>query len=215
MADLRHRLVLPLLAGLSLLGPAVAAKPNAVGIIMRVTGHTDPNLPPREEISANAAIKLGPGAELTFLHYPPDCELVTVAGGTLKLTKTAFTTDGEVKSQQSRPCPRVYELSGTGGGWVARDLLRLAVDPEIIFAGSRANEVAEAAIYEKGEPDRLLYRLDLVDHRATRPAAMTPLAPDRRYVLKMTMTGAAQPVDYGFIAVASGGSDSLVVLHVD
>src|SRR6266478_4648025 len=168
MVDRLYRVALALVAGLSVPGPADAAEPNAVGMIMKVTGETDPTLPAREEISANTVIKLGPGTELTFLHYPPTCELVTVAGGTLKLTKTAFTTDGEVKSQQSRPCPRVYELSGTGGGWVARDLLRLAVDPEIIFAGSRAGEVTEAAVYEKGEPDRFLYRLELVDHRAAR-----------------------------------------------
>jgi hypothetical protein len=196
-------------------GSAAAAEPNAVGIIMRVIGDTDPNLPPREEIPANTVIKLAPGAELTFLHYPPTCELVTVAGGTLKLTKTAFTTDGEIKSQQGRPCPRVYELSGTGGGWVARDLLRLAVDPEIIFAGSRAGDVTGATMYDKGEPDRLLYRLPLADHRATLPATATPLVPNHRYVLKLTMSDVAQPVDYPFMAVVSGAADSLVVLHVD
>src|SRR5215471_9971767 len=99
---------LALLAGLWICAPAEAAEPNAVGIIMKVVGDTDPGLPPREEVPANTVIKLGPGAELTFLHYSPTCELVTVAGGTLKLTKTDFTTDGEVKSRQNRPCPRVY-----------------------------------------------------------------------------------------------------------
>jgi hypothetical protein len=215
MVDRRYRSALAFLAALSVLAPTGAAEPNAVGIVMRVTGETEPNLPPREELPANTLIKLGPGAELTFLHYPPTCELVTVAGGTLKLTKTAFTTDGEVKSRQSRPCPRVYELSGTGGGWVARDLLRLAVDPEIIFAGSRAGEVTEAAVYERGEPDRFLYRLELVDHRATLPTVTTPLSPNHRYLLKLTMSDEAQPVDYAFIAVASGAADSLIVLHVD
>src|SRR5262245_40985828 len=151
-------------AALSVPGLPRAAEPNAVGMIMKVVGETDPNLPAREEVAANTVIKLGPGAELTFLHYPPSCELVTVAGGTLKLTKTAFTTDGEVKSQQGRPCPRVYELSGTGGGWVARDLLRLSVDPEIVFAGRRAGDVKEAAVYEAGQPGRLLCRLELTDH---------------------------------------------------
>jgi hypothetical protein len=215
MVDRRYRPVLSFFAALSVLAPAGAAEPTAVGIVMRVTGDTEPNLPPREELAANTLIKLGPGAELTFLHYPPTCELVTVAGGTLKLTKTAFTTDGEVKSQQTRPCPRVYELPGTGGGWVARDLLRLAVDPEIIFAGSRAGEVTEAAVYEKGEPDRFLYRLELVDHRAAPPTATTLLAPNHRYLLKLTMSDEAQPVDYAFIAVASGAAGSLIVLHVD
>jgi hypothetical protein len=215
MVEVRHRLILALLAGLSGLGPAGAAEPNAVAIIMRVTGETDPSLPPREEIAANTAIKLGPGAELTFLHYPPNCKLVTIAGGTLKLTNTAFTTDGEVKSEQGRPCPRLYELSGTGGGWVARDLLRLSVDPEFVFAGSRASLVAEAAVYEKGEPDKLLYRFQLIDHRATAPETATPLTLNQRYVLKLKMKGEAAQVDYAFVAVARSAAESLVVLHVD
>jgi hypothetical protein len=208
-------LAVAFLAGLSLWGPAGAAEPNAVGIIMKVTGETDPGLPLREEVSANTVIKLGPGAELTFLHYPPTCELVTVAGGTLKLTKTAFTTDGEVKNQQNRPCPRVYNLSGTGGGWVARDLLRLPVAPEIIFAGSRAGEVTEAAVYEKGEPDRLLYLLELADQRATAPVSAAPLETNHRYVLKLRISDTAQPLEHGFIAVGAGATESLVVLHVE
>jgi hypothetical protein len=182
---------------------------------MKVVGETDPGLPLREEVSANTVIKLGPGAELTFLHYPPTCELVTVAGGTVKLTKTAFTTDGEVKTQQNRPCPRVYELSGTGGGWVARDLLRLPAAPEIILAGSRAGDVTAAAVYEKGEPDRLLYPLDLAEQRATPPASAAPMEPNHRYLLKLIMSGMAQPLEHGFVAVSGAVADSLVVLHVD
>ena len=182
---------------------------------MKVVGETEPSLPLREEVAANTVIKLGQGAELTFLHYPPTCELVTVAGGTVRLTKDAFTTDGEIKSQQNRPCPRVYERSGTGGGWVARDLLRLPVAPEIIFAGSRADSVTAAAVYEKGEPDQLLYRLDLANQRATLPANVTFLEPNHRYMLKVSISGAPQPLDYGFVAGTGNASDSLVVLHVD
>jgi hypothetical protein len=208
-------LVFMLLAGLSLWGPAGAAEPNAVGIIMKVVGETDPGLPLREEVSANTVIKLGPGAELTFLHYPPTCELVTVVGGTLKLTKTAFTTDGEVKSQQNRPCPRVYELPGTGGGWVARDLLRLPAAPEIIFAGNRGGEVTEATIYEKGEPDQFLYRLELAGQQATAPVSAALLEPNHRYLLKLRIDDTAQPLEYGFTAVSGNAADSLVVLHVD
>jgi hypothetical protein len=211
----RHRLALTFTAGLLVWGPAGAAEPNAVGIIMKVTGETDPELPLREEVSANTVIKLGPGAELTFLHYPPTCELVTVVGGTLKLTKTAFTTDGEVKSQQNRPCPRVYELPGTGGGWVARDLLRLPVAPEIIFAGSRAGEVTDAAVYEMGEPERLLYHLELADQRATPPASAAPLEPNHRYLLILRISDTAQPLEHGFTAVGGNATDSLVVFHVD
>jgi hypothetical protein len=48
------------LAGVLVWGLAGAAEPNAVGIIMKVTGETDPGLPLREEVSANTVIKLGP-----------------------------------------------------------------------------------------------------------------------------------------------------------
>ena len=216
MTNIRYGLVALAFASLWASGAASAAEPNAVGLVLKVSGNTDPDVPPREEIAANTVIKLGPGAELTFLHYPPNCELVTVVGGTLRVTKTAFTTDGEVRSQQSRPCPRVYDLSGTGGAMVARDVLRLPVDPEIIFAGDRADEVTGAAIYEKGEPGKLVYRLVLADHRATPPAAIAAsLSPGHRYVLKLTMSDAAQAVDYTFTAVDAGAADSLVVFHVD
>lgn len=214
--NLRHGLVVSALAFLWASGAACASEPNAVGLVLKVSGETDPNVPPREEITANTVIKLASGAELTFLHYPPNCELVTVVGGTLRVTKTDFTTDGEVRSQQSHPCPRVYDLAGTGGAFVARDVLRLPVDPEIIFAGDRADEVTGAAIYEKAEPGKLVYRLDLADHRATPPAAVTAsLAPGHRYVLKLTMSDATQAVDYTFTAVDAGAADSLVVFHVD
>jgi hypothetical protein len=215
MTNIRHGLAVSALALLWASGTASAAEPNAAGLVLKVSGQTDPDVPPREEIAANTVIKLGPGAELTFLHYPPNCELVTVVGGTLRVTKTAFTTDGEVRSQQSRSCPRVYDLSGTGGAMVARDILRLPVDPEIIFAGDRADEVTGAAIYEKAEPGKLVYRLDLADHRATPAAAAASLIPGDRYVLKLTMSDAAQAVDYTFTAVDAGAADSLVVFHVD
>ena len=215
MTAVRLLLVLVAVVFLTIAERAGAADPNAVGIVMKVTGETDPVLPPREEIPGNVKIKLAPGTELTFLHYPPRCDLVTVVGGTLKLTKTDFTTDGEVKSQQNRTCPRIYELSGTSGGSVARDLMRLSFNSELIFAGSRGGQVVEAAIYEKGQSGRPLYRLDLSDQRAVPPSAAAPLSPNRHYVLKITTSDESQPVDYDFVAVASGNTDSLVVLHVD
>ena len=93
--------------------------------------------------------------------------------------------------------------------------MRLPVAPEIIFAGSRAAEVTEATVYEKGEPDRLLYRLQLADQRATPPGSAAPLEPNHRYLLKLSISDTAQPLEHGFIAVGAGTTDSLVVLHVD
>jgi hypothetical protein len=204
-----------LLAGLLTTTPALAAEPAAAGIVMKVTGQTTPDLPIRAEIPADTAIQLGPAVELTFLHYRK-CKLVTVVGGTLELSAGDFTTDGKVETELPGPCPRVYQLAGSAGGWVARDLPpRIPVNPEIIFAGQRADRIAEAAVYAQDQRERPLFRFDLVDRRATEPAAAAPLTAEHRYVLRIRMSDQADPIEHGFVAVAPGTGGSLVVLRID
>jgi hypothetical protein len=204
-----------LLACVLTITPTLAAEPEAAGIVMKVTGQIIPDLPVRTEILADTAIKLGPAAELTFLHYR-QCKLVTVTGGTLELSARDFTTDGKVESEKPGPCPRVYQLAGSAGGWVARDLPpRLPVNPEIIFAGRRADRIEEAAVYAQNQRDRPLFRFDLADRRATEPAAAAPLSAEQRYVLRMRMSDQPDPIDHGFVAVAPGVGGSLVVLRID
>ena len=204
-----------LLAGLLTTTPALAAEPAAAGIVMKVTGQTTPDLPIRAEIPADTAIQLGPAVELTFLHYRK-CKLVTVVGGTLELSAGDFTTDGRVETELPGPCARVYQLAGSAGGWVARDLPpRIPVNPEIIFAGQRADRIAEAAVYAQDQRERPLFRFDLVDRRATEPAAAAPLTAEHRYVLRIRMSDQADPIEHGFVAVAPGTGGSLVVLRID
>jgi hypothetical protein len=215
MIDIRCGLSAALFASVLTTTPAPAAEPDAAGIVMRVTGQTTPDLPVRTEIPADTAIKLGPEVELTFLHYRK-CQLVTVAGGTLELSARDFTTDGKVESEKPGPCPRVYQLAGSAGGWVARDLPpRLPVNPEIIFAGRRADRIAEAAVYVQDQRERPLFRFDLVDRRATEPATAAPLTAEHRYVLSMKMSDQPDPIEHGFVAVAPGTGGSLVVLRID
>jgi len=215
MINIRRSLSAALFAFLLTTPPALAAGPEAAGIVMRVTGQTTPDLPVRTEIPADTAIKLGPAGEITFLHYRK-CKLVTVAGGTLELSDRDFTTDGRVESEKPGPCPRIYQVAGSAGGWVARDLpSRLPVNPEIIFAGRRADRIAEAAIYQRDQRDRPLFRFDLADRRATEPPAAAPLTAEQRYVLRMRMSDQPDPIEHGFVAVAPGPSGSLVVLRID
>ena len=204
-----------LLAGLLTMTPALAAEPAAAGIVMKVTGQTTPDLPIRAEIPADTAIQLGPAVELTFLHYRK-CKLVTVVGGTLELSAGDFTTDGKVERELPGPCPRVYQLAGSAGGWVSRDLPpRIPVNPEIIFAGQRADRITEAAVYAQDQRERPLFRFDLVDRRATEPAAAAPLTAEHRYVLRMKMSDQADHIEHGFVAVTPGTGGSLVVLRID
>src|SRR5439155_1414815 len=155
MIDVRWGFYAALLTGLLRIMPAAAAGPDAAGIVMKVTGQTTPELPVRTEIPVNTAIKLGPAVELTFLHYRK-CRLVTVAGGTLELSDRDFTTDGTVEKEVPGPCARVYQLVGSAGGWVARDLPpRLPVNPEIIFAGAPSCDYNDPGCHARldGEPD--------------------------------------------------------------
>jgi hypothetical protein len=216
MIGIRCGLYAALLTSLLTIMPAAAAEPDAAGIVMKVTGQTTPDLPVRTEIPADTAIELGPAVELTFLHYRK-CKLVTVVGGTLALSARDFTTDGKVEKEVPGPCPRVYQLAGSAGAWVARDLPpRLPVNPEIIFAGQRAGRIIEAAVYAQDQRERPLFRFDLVDRRATEPAAATPLTAEHRYVLKMKMSDQPDdPIEHGFVAVAPGTGGSLVVLRID
>src|SRR5215813_9196739 len=127
------------------MAPARATEPEAAGMVIKITGKTMPDLPARTEIPSNTAIRLAPDGELTFVHYGK-CKLITVAGGTLELSRRDFTTDGKVESEAAGPCPRVYQLQGNAGGWVSRDLPpRFPAGAEIVFAGRRADKVAEAA----------------------------------------------------------------------
>ena len=215
MTDTRRGLSAALFAALLTTLPVLAAEPEAAGIVMKVTGRTSPDLPVRTEIPSDTAIKLGPAVEVTFLHYRK-CKLVTVVGGTLEVSARDFTTDGKVESEKPGPCPRIYQMAGSAGGWVARDLPpRLPVSPEIIFTGQRADKIAEAAVYEQDQRDRLLFRFDLADRRATEPAAAAPLTAERRYVLRIKMKDRPDAVEHGFVAVEPGAGGSLVVLRID
>ena len=215
MIDVRFVPSAALFACLLTMTPALAAEPPA-GIVMKVTGQTVPDLPVRTEIPADTAIRLGPAVELTFLHYGK-CKLVTVVGGTLELSARDFTTDGKVEREVPGPCARVYQIAGSAGVLVPRGELpsRLPVNAEIIFAGSRADRIAEAAVYVQDQRDRPLFRFDLVDRRATEPAAAAPLTAEQRYVLRMRMSDQPDPIEHSFVVVAPGTGGSLVVLRID
>lgn len=214
MVDFRHGVLVALVASTSALAPAHGEEPEPAGMVIKVTGATTPDLPLRAEIPANTVIRLGQEVELTFLHYGK-CKLVTVVGGTLELGKRGFTTDGKVESEAAGPCPRVYQLQGSAGGWVSRDLpSRLPVDAEVIFAGKRADRVIEAAVYTQDRSDHPLFRLDLANRRATEPTAGT-LRADQSYVLRVRMSDQPNPIEHSFVAVAPAAHNSIVVLRID
>jgi hypothetical protein len=198
---------------------AVAEEPPAA-LVMAVSGGTTPAMSEMSEIPSGTPVRLAPGAELTVLDYAR-CKMVTVSGGTLSVTRFDFTTDGKITAQMDAPCPRVHQLNANAGGAVAGGLVvrgvasvpRWPLNREIVLAGTGADKLKAAAIYAEDRPNAPLVRLDISGHQARFPAGAVSLAPNQRYVLRLTMADRAEPVDISFIGTAPSGPSLLVVLR--
>jgi len=198
---------------------ALAAEAPA-GIVMAVTGTTDPPLSMMTEIPTNTSIRLSGDAKLTFLDYAR-CKLVTIAGGTLTLSRTEYRTDGHIESEADGPCPHVYALSepgGTTGSLVMRGGLgapRWAVNSEFLLTGVRAGKLRAAAVYVEDHPDAPAATYEIRGGRLVEPPGMPPLLPNTRYVLRLTTSDQPKPSEITFIGTTPSGLRSVVVLRLD
>jgi hypothetical protein len=216
------RCLISLAAALVLLLVSMACHAEApAGIVMAITGDSDPPLSVMAEIPAGLSLRLQPDTRLTFLHYGR-CKLVTVVGGTLVLEPADYTAGGTVSSEADAPCPRVFALSDAGtagrtsGGIVARGVTlppRWPVNPQIVFTGPRAAAVSGAMILS--EDRQPLLRLDVAAGRGNPPAGATALKPDGHYTLRLTLRDQSEPVDIPFSAAGPPAAGTLIVLRVD
>src|SRR5438067_802982 len=106
--------IVPLLFVGLVLAPAFADEVPA-GLVMSLSGSTSPPLAAMSEIPSASPLQLAAGTELTFLHYAK-CKLITVAGGTLTVTRTEFVADGKILAERDGPCPRVHQLGANAPG---------------------------------------------------------------------------------------------------
>lgn len=198
-------------------GVAGADEPPAA-LVMAVSGGTTPAVAAMSEIASGAPLRLDAGAELTLLDYAR-CKMVTVSGGTVRVTRFDFVTDGKIVAEVDAPCPRVHRLSAGGavaGGLVMRGVAgapRWPLNREIVLAGDGSDKLAAAAIYGEGRLDAPLARLDISGRKARFPTDAAPLAVNERYMLRLTLGGRAEPVDISFIGAAPTGPSLLVVLR--
>jgi hypothetical protein len=225
MLDVRHwRKIAALVCCfvLSLSIPSSAAEPPA-GIVMAVTGATDPPLSVMTEIPTGTPIRLGSEGKLTFLDYAR-CKLVTVASGTLTLSRTDYKTDGRIESEADGPCPHLYSLNEPGGaghtpgGLIMRsgsEAPRWAVNSEFLLTGSRADTVRAVAVYAEDRPDAPVATFEIRGGRLIEPAGMPPLLPNTRYVLRLMTSDQPKPAEVTFIGTAPSRPQSVVVLRLD
>ncbi len=217
---MRLRPALVLLAGL-LSGPAAAAE-APVGMVMAVTGATEPPLAALTELTADSPVRLLPGTELTFLHYAR-CKLVTVVGGTLVMSQTAYRSDGNIAAEHDAPCPVIAEAveaerGGSVGGAIMRGIQAAPRWPnrlDIVLAGPAADTVRAAAVYDDAVPPAAVQRLGLAGRRLTPPADAAPLPPGRRYTLRLDRADRPEPVEFPFFAREASGAASLLVLRIE
>jgi hypothetical protein len=100
--------------------PVLAA--DAAGLVLEVSGKTEPSVAAYAEIAADQAVKLDPGATLKVVHYK-SCRIVTLSGGTLKVEASDFDVSaGKVDADRKSACPRRVAShtsragdAGTGG----------------------------------------------------------------------------------------------------
>jgi hypothetical protein len=206
------------------LSPAFAAGAPA-GMVMAVTGNTNPAMPAMSEIPAQTPVALDPGASMTFILYSR-CKLVTVNGGTLMLTGADFTTSGQVVSQEDTECPGRFDLSepAVGAGEVpgvvrfrgvaprnAGNPLRMTPNAQIVFSGGKSDRVNSALLYAAGRSDQPLIRYDLYLRRAIAPKGAPPVTPGTRYTLRLTVNGEGQPLEVPVVGAPLGGATFVVV----
>lgn len=206
-----------------LIGATLSSAAEApAGIVLAVSGMTDPPLSVMTEIPAGQLIRLASGGRLTFLDYAR-CQLVTVAGGTLTLGLTGYKADGRIEKTVDAPCPRVYapmESSGAGhttGGIIMRGGLvpHWPINTAFLLTGARAGKVRAATVYPEDQPATPIRRLDVKGGWAVMPPSVSPLPPNRRYRLRLSFADHSKPVDVTFIGAVPNATASLVVLRLN
>jgi hypothetical protein len=163
-------------------GAAAAQTPS--GMIMEVSGPTEPAVQALSEVDPGFSVKLGAGAKMSFVHYQ-SCKLVSVEGGTVTLRLTAYTVDGKVLSEQKR-CPKRFAMAAGGsteaGALVVRgSATKLSNRPIFLLTGAGAEGVASADLMQDG---KLVAALSFSARRASPPESALPLRGQYEVVVK-------------------------------
>jgi hypothetical protein len=204
------------------LSPSRASAAEPAGIVIAVSGDTDPPLSAMAEIPDGVQINLKGEARLTFLHYSL-CKIAVVAGGTVTLSRSNFVSDGRIESEKDEACPRVFSMSEASdanrstGGAVIRGALtppHWSTSAEFIFTGPKASTITAAVIIPSDSPGQPPIQLQIAGGRGRQPAGAAPLKPGGHYTLRVTTRDRPTPTEMPFVTAAPGASGSLIVLRL-
>jgi len=197
-------------------GQAAAQTPS--GMVMEVSGGTDPAVRALTEVEPGFTVKLAAGSTMSFVHYQT-CKMVKVEGGTVTMKLTQYTVaEGKVVSEQKR-CPKRFALVAGGsteaGGMVLRGgaPAQMSTQPIFLLTGAAADGVVSAELMRDGKPAAAL---SLSARRASLAEGAAPLVAKARYDL-VVKTKAGQSITRQFEAVETPADplDRSVVLSIE
>lgn len=215
-----------LLAGivLALSGNAWAADTVAVGLVLRAGGAVVPLVSSYSEVPDGTSLALGPGAQLTLLHYE-SCKQMTVSGGRVTIRKqaVALTEGARIDKETPNKCPTELRVKPTGvaGGVRMRALdlsqtlpQTLPVLPECLLVGAQADRFIGASISASiadgpGAP----VVMTISGRRLVWPKGQPPLQKGHSYKIHLQPLPGGKPYTAPFDA--GSGKDDVCLLRVD
>jgi len=197
--------------------PAFADR--GAGMVLKLSGETEPPLAPFTELPVGKAYKLDANTMISVVHYD-SCRVVTVVGGEITLTPVGIDSQGGViKDSQVRTCPKEHLMTqgaaaATAGGMLMRsvDPLELTTKPNVVFTGARSGDVEEADILRD---DRVVAKLKPTEHGIIWPSGQAPLAMGTDYTLRLQVAGAPKPITQEFSTVPDSDVDGITIVRVE
>jgi hypothetical protein len=197
-----------------------ACADRGAGMVLKLSGQTEPPLAPFTELPLGKPFKLDTNTMISVVHYD-SCRVVTIVGGEITLTTLGVDSQGGIiKDSQVRTCPKEHLMTqgaaaATSGGMLMRstdDSLELTTKPNVVFTGALSGDVQEADILRD---DRVVAKLKPSDHGITWPSSQAPLAMGTDYTLRLQVAGAPKPITQDFSTVPDSEVDGITIVRVE
>lgn len=139
-------------AAVAALAAGPPARAEVSGLILEVSGTTQPHLAAFSEIPTNEVIKLGRDARIKVVHYR-SCRVLTLTGGSFEAGPSDFAvTGGAVESNVQGRCPQQKHFgpasgNGIGGvtmrGFISEPPLAVVPGETFVLTGAGAGGVEQ------------------------------------------------------------------------
>ncbi|MBF0095551.1 MAG: hypothetical protein HQL34_13530, partial [Alphaproteobacteria bacterium] len=208
-----------LLAGAVLAGGGEvrAAESSAVGLVLRAGGAVTPAVSAYSEVADGTRLTLGPGAQLTLLHYE-SCRQMTLADGQVTVSRKEVTLSNGARIDKEIPnkCPPELRVKPTGvAGGVRMRALDLGAPPvlpavpDCLLVGPHADRFTGARISGGGAQ----VSLAVAKNRLSWPKKQPPLKEGVSYTITLDPLPGGKPYKAAFTAGPKTGGGDVCLLR--